>query len=108
MPNAIKRVKQEEKKVILAYAQLKLKANRLSNALDPIELNVFDFFYRSNHNLIIVQDAIGNSFVIQKIDRNRKNFESSNFKLAHNDLFNQFCTELAYQEYNAIGVNDDI
>ena len=106
MPNAVKKLKQEEKKVILAYAQLKLKANRLSKELDTMKQNVVDVFNRSNQNLIIVQDEHGNSFGLQKINRKRKKFETANFKIAHNDLFNKFCTELEYSEYKAIGDNN--
>jgi len=102
-----KKLKQEEKTVVLAYAQLKLKANRLSKELDTMKQNVVDVFERSNQNLIIVQDEQGNSFGIQKINRKRKKFETANFKMQHNDLFNKFCTELEYQEYKAIGGNDD-
>ena len=102
-----KKLKQEEKTVVLAYAQLKLKANRLSKELDTMKQNVVDVFERSNQNLIIVQDEQGNSFGIQKINRKRKKFETANFKMQHNDLFNKICTELEYQEYKAIGGNDD-
>ena len=107
MPNAVKRVKQEEKKVILAYAQLKLKANRLSKELDTMKQNIVDTFDRTNQNLIIVQDEHGNSFGLQKINRKRKKFETANFKMQHNDLFNKFCTELEYSEYKAIGSDAD-
>ena len=107
MTKAIKRVKQEEKKVILAYAQLKLNANRLSKALDTMKQNVVDVFERSNQNLIIVQDEHGNNYGLQKINRKRKKFETANFKIAHNDLFNKFCTEIEYQEYKAIGSDAD-
>ena len=107
MTNAIKKLKQDEKKVVLAYAQLKLKANRLSKELDTMKQNVVDVFERSNQNLIIVQDEGGNSYGIQKINRKRKKFETANFKIAHNDLFNKFCTEIEYQEYKAIGGGDD-
>ncbi len=107
MPNAIKKLKQEEKKVVLAYAQLKLKANRLSKELDTMKQNIVDCFDRTNQNLIIVQDEQGNSFGVQKINRKRKKFETANFKIAHNDLFNKFCTELEYSEYKAIGSNDN-
>ena len=107
MPNAIKKLKQDEKKVILAYAQLKLKANRLSKELDTMKQNVVDCFDRTNQNLIIVQDEQGNNFGLQKINRKRKKFETANFKIAHNDLFNKFCTELVYTEYKAIGDNND-
>jgi hypothetical protein len=65
--------------------------------------NLVDVFDRTNQNLIIVQDDNGNSFGIQKINRKRKKFETANFKIAHNDLFNKFCTELQYSEYKAIG-----
>jgi hypothetical protein len=58
MPNAVKKLKQEEKKVILAYAQLKLKANRLSKELDTMKQNVVNCFDRTNQNLIIVQDEL--------------------------------------------------
>ena len=102
-----KKLKQEERTVVLAYAQLKLKANRLSKELDTMKQNVVDVFDRSNQNLIIVQDEHGNSFGLQKINRKRKKFETANFKMQHHDLFNKFCTVLEYHEDNAIGGNDD-
>ena len=34
-----------------------------------------------------------------------KKFETANFKIKHNDLFNQFCTEIEYNEFKAIGDN---
>ena len=103
-----KKLKQEEKKVILAYAQLKLKANRLSKELDTMKQNIVDCFDRTNQNLIIVQDDNGNNFGLQKINRKRKKFETANFKIAHNDLFNKFTTEIEYQEYKASGGIDGL
>ena len=103
MTQAQKRLKVEEKKVILSYVQLKLKANRLSKELDTMKQNIVDCFERRNQNLIIVQDENGNSFGLQKINRKRKKFETANFKIAHNDLFNQFTTVIEYSEYKAIG-----
>ena len=102
-----KKLKQEERSVVLAYAQLKLKANRLAKELDTMKQNVVDVFDRSNQNLIIVQDEHGNSFGLQKINRKRKKFETANFKIQHNDLFNKFCTEIEYNEYKAIGSDAD-
>ena len=107
MPNAIKKLKQDEKKQVLAYAQLKLKANRLSKELDTMKQNIVDCFDRTNQNLIIVQDEHGNSFGLQKINRKRKKFETANFKIAHNDLYNKFTTEIEYSEYKAIGSDAD-
>ncbi len=103
MTQAQKRLKTDEKKVILSYVQLKLKANRLSKELDTMKQNIVDCFERTNQNLIIVQDENGNSFGLQKINRKRKKFETANFKIAHNDLFNKFTTEIEYSEYKAIG-----
>ena len=98
-----KKLKQEEKKVILAYAQLKLKQNRLSKELDTLKQNIVNVFDRTNQNLIIVQDEHGNSFGVQKINRKRKNFDKENFKVKRNDLFNQYQTIIEYSEYKAIG-----
>jgi hypothetical protein len=106
MPNAIKKLKQDEKKVVVAYVKLKLKANRLSKELDTMKQNIVDCFERTNQNLIIVQDDNGESFGLQKINRKRKKSETANFKIAHNDLYNKFTTELEYSEYKAIGDNN--
>ena len=103
MTQAQKRLKIEEKKIVLSYVQLKLKANRLAKELDTMKQNIVDCFERTNQNLIIVQDDNGNSFGLQKINRKRKKFETANFKIAHNDLYNKFTTELNYSEYKAIG-----
>ena len=101
----MKKLKQDEKKVVLAYATIKLKTNRLLKELETMKQNVVDVFERSKQNLIIVQDENGNSFGLQRIRRKRKKFETASFKLKHNDLFNQFCNEVEYSEYKAIGDN---
>jgi hypothetical protein len=106
MTQAVRRLKQDEKKIVLAYVQLKLKQNRLSKELDTMKQNIVDCFDRTKQNLIIVQDENGNSFGLQKINRKRKKFETANFKIAHNDLYNKFTTEIAYCEYKAIGENN--
>jgi hypothetical protein len=107
MSNAVKRLKADEKKVILAYAVNKLQLNRLSKELDKMKQNVVNVFERANQNLIIVQDENGCSYGVQKIKRKRKKFETANFKIKHNDLFNQFCTEIEYNEFKAIGDNNE-
>ena len=107
MTTAIKKLKQDEKKQVLAYVQLKLKSNRLNKELDTMKQNIVNCFDRTNQNLIIVQDEHGNSFGLQKINRKRKKFETANFKIAHNDLYNKFTTELEYSEYKAIGSDDN-
>ena len=106
MTQVAKRLKQDEKKIVLSYVQMKLKANRLAKELDTMKQNIVDCFERTKQNLIIVQDENGNSFGLQRINRKRKKFETANFKIAHNDLFNKFCTEIEYSEYKAIGDNN--
>ena len=103
MPQAIKKLKQDEKKVVLAYASLKLKANRLSKELDTMKEHIVNLFERTNQNLIIVQDENGSSFGLQKINRVRKSFDKDKFKLAHLDLWNSHQKQLEYCEYKAIG-----
>ena len=103
MPQAIKKLKQDEKKIVLAYASLKLKANRLSKELDTMKEHIVNLFERTNQNLIIVQDENGNSFGLQKINRVRKSFGKDKFKLAHLDLWNAHQKQLEYCEYKAIG-----
>ena len=102
MQNA-KKLKQDEKKIVLAYATLKLKANRLNKELDSMKENIVNLFDRTNQNLVIVQDEHGNSFGIQKINRKRKNLDKDKFKLAHLDLWNEHQKQIAYCEYKAIG-----
>jgi hypothetical protein len=106
MSNAIKKLKADEKKIIMSYAINKLQLNRLSKELDTMKQNVVDVFERTNQNLVIVQDDNGCSYGVQKIKRKRKKFETANFKIKHNDLFNQFCTEIEYNEFKAIGDNN--
>ena len=106
MSNAIKKLKADEKKIIMSYAINKLQSNRLSKELDTMKQNIVDCFDRTNQNLIIVQDDNGNSFGLQKINRKRKKFETANFKIAHNDLYNKFTTDVEYSEYKAIGDNN--
>ena len=98
-----KKLKQDEKKVVLAYATLKLKANRLNKELDSMKENIVNLFDRTNQNLVIVQDEHGNSFGLQKINRVRKSFDKDKFKLAHLDLWNAHQKQVAYCEYKAIG-----
>ena len=106
MSNAIRKLKADEKKIIMSYAINKLQLNRLSKELDTMKQNIVDCFERTNQNLIIVQDEHGNSFGLQKINRKRKKFETANFKIAHNDLYNKFTTDIEYSEYKAIGDNN--
>ena len=104
--NAVKKLKADEKKIVMAYAVNKLQFNRLSKELDKMKQNLVDVFERTNQNLVIVQDENGCSYGVQKIKRKRKKFETANFKIKHNDLFNQFCTEIEYNEFKAIGDNN--
>ena len=98
-----KKLKQDEKKIVVAYATLKLKANRLNKELDSMKEHIVNLFERSNQNLVIVQDEHGNSFGLQKINRKRKSFDKDKFKLSHLDLWNAHQKEIEYAEYKAIG-----
>jgi|TARA_Y100001938_G_C7799973_1_gene286644 hypothetical protein len=107
MSNAVKKLKADEKKIIMAYAINKLQYNRIGKELDKMKQNVINVFERTKTNLAIVQDDNGSSYGVQRVRRKRKKFETANFKIKHNDLFNQFCTEIEYSEYKAIGDDND-
>ena len=61
MSNTVRRLKADEKKIIMAYALTKLQSNRLNKELDKMKQNVVDVFERTKQNLVIVQDDNGNS-----------------------------------------------
>jgi|TARA_R110000824_G_scaffold49605_1_gene139252 hypothetical protein len=103
---AVKKLKQDEKKFVIAYVQLKLKSNRLAKELETMKQNIVNVFDRSNQNLIIVQDENGDNYGLQKIKRVRKSFDKDSFKIDHNDLYNQFQKQIEYAEYKAIGGDD--
>ena len=106
MANAVKKLKQDEKKQVLAYVKLKLTANRVSKELETLRQNIVNVHERTKQNLIVVQDENGNSYGSQKINRKRKQFDKDKFKVDHNDLFNEFQKTIEYCEYKAIGDNN--
>jgi|TARA_R100000149_G_C5823042_1_gene101587 hypothetical protein len=103
MANAVKKLKQDEKKQVLAYVKLKLTANRVLKELDTLRQNIVNVHDRTKQNLIIVQDEHGNSFGSQKINRKRKQFDKDKFKVKYNDLYNEYQKIIEYSEYKAIG-----
>src|SRR6056300_1183398 len=103
MANAVKKLKQDEVKQVLAYVKLKLTANRVLKELDTLKQNIVNVHERTKQNLIVVQDEQGKSFSSQKINRKRKQFDKDRFKIAYNDLFNEYQKTIEYSEYKAIG-----
>src|SRR5210317_1141810 len=103
MANAIKKLKQDEVKQVLAYVKLKLTANRVSKELETLRQNIVNVHDRTKQNLIVVQDENGNSYGSQKINRKRKQFDKDKFKVKYNDLYNEYQKIIEYSEYKAIG-----
>ena len=103
MANAIKKLKQDEVKQVLAYVKLKLTANRVSKELETLKQNIVNVHERTKQNLIVVQDENGNSYGSQKINRKRKQFDKDKFKVKYNDLYNEYQKIIEYSEYKAIG-----
>ena len=66
MANAVKKLKQDEVKQVLAYVKLKLTANRVSKELETLRQNIVNVHERTKQNLIVVQDENGNSYGSQK------------------------------------------
>jgi hypothetical protein len=103
MANAVKKLKQDEVKQVLAYVKLKLTANRVSKELETLRQNIVNVHERTKQNLIVVQDENGNSYGSQKINRKRKQFDKDKFKVKYNDLYNEYQKIIEYSEYKAIG-----
>ena len=101
------RLKQDEEKLVVAYANLKLKQNRLAKEIDTIKQNVVNLFDNKKVNVIFAKDKQDNIFGIQRIHRKRKKFDTANFKIKHTDLFNKFTTEIEYNEYKALWDNNE-
>ena len=100
------KLKQDEEKLVVAYANLKLKQNRLSKELDTMKQGVVNLFDRVKMNVVFAKDKQDNIFGIQRIHRKRKKFDTANFKIKHTDLFNKFTSEIEYNEYKALGDNN--
>ena len=100
------RLKQDEEKLVVAYANLKLKQNRLSKEVDTMKQSVVNLFESKKVNVIFAKDKQDNIFGIQRIHRKRKKVDTANFKIKHTDLFNQFTSEIEYNEYKALGDNN--
>ena len=101
------RLKQDEEKLVVAYANLKLKQNRLAKEIDTMKQSVVNLFEDKKVNVIFAKDKQDNIFGIQRINRKRKKFDTANFKIAHTDLFNKFTSEIEYNEYKALGDNNE-
>ena len=101
------RLKQDEEKLVVTYANLKLKQNRLAKELDTMKQSVVNLFEDKKVNVIFAKDKQDNIFGIQRINRKRKKFDTANFKIAHTDLFNKFTSEIEYNEYKALGDNNE-
>lgn len=109
MSNTVRkhRLKADEQKLVLSYVKQKTLMNRLSKELEKMKQNVVDLFDKAKQNVIFVQDEQGETYGIQKINRKRQKFETSEFKLKHNDLYYKFCTEIQYNEYKVVGGTND-
>ena len=66
------RLKQDEEKLVVAYANLKLKQNRLSKEIDTMKQSVVNLFDKNKVNVIFAKDKQDNIFGIQRIHRKRK------------------------------------
>jgi hypothetical protein len=103
MTNAVKKAKAIELKTVVAVAKLKMQVRRTMKEIETLMQNVDDTFTRTKANLLIGQDENGVSYGLQKIKRKRSKFESKLFREQHNDLYYKYCTEIEYNEFKAVG-----
>ena len=86
--------------IISLIKKIKNKLEKEWSTLNE-ELKRHNYLYHSEDN-----PEISDSEYDEKINRKRKKFETANFKIAHNDLYNKFTTEIVYSEFKAIGESD--
>ena len=67
------RLNKDEEKLVVSYANLKLKQNRLSKEVDTMKQSVVNLFESKKVNVIFAKDKQDNIFGIQRINRKRKN-----------------------------------
>ena len=66
------RLKQDEEKLVVAYANLKLKQNRLAKEIDTMKQSVVNLFENKKVNVIFAKDKQDNIFGIQRIHQKKK------------------------------------
>ena len=80
--------------------------SRYTNGVVKRHWHVVNLFEDKKVNVIFAKDKEDNIFGIQRINRKRKKFDTANFKIKYTDLFNQFTSEIEYNEYKALGDNN--
>ena len=97
MNKAVKKLKAEEKKIVLAYIEFKLKRNRLDRELFTMRESIVDLFKKTKLNILMVQNSKGVTLGLQKRTIKRLDFNEKKFKADNPELYEKY-KEMKTQE----------
>lgn len=107
MTNAVKRLSEQDKKVIVSYVQLKSTIKNLSKQVELMKPTLKDIFEKRKSNFVVAQNKDGDEFGIQKIERDFSIFQTKVFKEQQPDIYKQYLKKDKRVEYKAIEGNND-
>ena len=102
MSKAVKKLKAEEKKIVLAYIEFKLKRNRLDRELFTMRDSIVDLFKKAKLNILMVENTKGEMVGLQKRTIKRLDFNEKKFKADHPGLHEQYKEMRTQEQYKTL------
>tara|TARA_R100000654_G_scaffold74217_2_gene108144 strand:- start:386 stop:706 length:321 start_codon:yes stop_codon:yes gene_type:complete len=102
MSKAVKKLKAEEKKIVLAFIEFKLKRNRLDRELFTMRDNIVELFKKLKLNVLMVQNAKGEMLGLQKRTIKRLDFNEKKFKADHPELYEKYKEMRTQEQYKTL------
>ena len=97
-----KKLKAEEKKVVLAYIEFKLKRNRLDRELFTMRESVVNLFKKTKLNILMVQNKQGETLGLQKRTIKRLDFNEKKFKADYPELYEKYKEMKTQEQYKTL------
>ena len=107
MTNAVKRLSEQDKKIIVSYVQLKSTIKNLSKQVELMKPSLKEIFEKRKSNFVVALDKNGNEFGIQKIERDFSIFQTKVFKEQQPNIYKQYLKTDKRVEYKTIEGNND-
>jgi hypothetical protein len=100
--NTAKKLKAEEKKIVLAYIEFKLKRNRLDRELFTMRESVVNLFKKTKLNILMVQNKQGETLGLQKRTIKRLDFNEKKFKADYPELHEKYKEMKTQEQYKTL------
>jgi|TARA_R100000149_G_C5729420_1_gene48971 hypothetical protein len=100
--NTAKKLKAEEKKIVLAYIEFKLKRNRLDRELFTMRESVVNLFKKTKLNILMVQNKQGETLGLQKRTIKRLDFNEKKFKADYPELYEKYKEMKTQEQYKTL------